>query len=222
MLHAAVADFQHVRVVPVAGAGEFFQPILREADERHAVVFVRDVAGGAPEITGARSPGPRSFHAPVADAEDDGAAGLRDGIAEFRVLHGGFQAFRIAPVNFDVVHAPRSVGLDVLRFVLVAAGTLFAGHAAGVGVHAELQSFGVHVIGERLHAVGEALGVDDVDELVADVFHAGADHGVGHLADQFVTDVAAELVPTVPAHGRCGGHGGSCLRLRRRREGGPG
>src|SRR5216684_5176774 len=123
--------------------------------------MVGDVAGGAPKIAGARSPGPRSFDAPIADAENERAAGLRNGVAEFRVLHRGLKAFGIAPVDFDVVDAPGGVGLDVLHFVLVAAGTLFAGHAAGIGVNAEFQAFGVNVIGERLHAVGEALGVDN-------------------------------------------------------------
>src|SRR6266849_5502140 len=85
----------------------------------------------------------------------------------------------------------------------------------------------MNVIGQRLHAVGETLGIDDdsavgsaahlpaivdVHELVAGVFHSCGDDGVGDLTDEFVADVAAELVPTVPAHGRCGGNGcAGCL-----------
>src|SRR5579859_2711857 len=221
----------------MAGAGEFFESILGKADHRHAVVIVGDVAGGAPEIAGTRSPGPGSLHAPIANAEDDGAAGLRDGIPKFRVLHGGLQAFRVAPIDFDVIDAPGGVGFDVLRFVLVAAGTLLAGHAAGVGVYTELQTLGMDVIGEWLHAVGEALGVNDdaavggaadlptvvdVHELIAGIFHASGDHGVGNFANQLVADVAAELVPTVPAHGRRGGYCGSGLGLRRLRSDGVG
>src|SRR6266446_286083 len=47
------------------------------------------------------------------------------------------------------------------------------------------------VVGEGLDAVGEILGVDD------DV--AGS---VGCRLDEILGDIAAETVPTVPAHGR--------------------
>ena len=73
------------------------------------------------------------------------------------------------------------------------------------------------VIGEDLDAVGEILGVDDdvadgvaadlpaiVDDdvFIAGILHAAADEGVGCKLDEILGDVAAETVPTVPAHGR--------------------
>src|SRR5258706_3890100 len=72
--HAAVANLQHVWIVPVSGTGKFLQAILAESNHRHSVVVIRDVSRGAPEISGSRTPTPRSFHAPVANAEYDWAS----------------------------------------------------------------------------------------------------------------------------------------------------
>src|SRR5713101_7818512 len=73
------------------------------------------------------------------------------------------------------------------------------------------------VVGEGLDAVGEILGVDDDvagsvaadlpaivdnDVFVAGVLHAAGDEGVGCRLDEILGDIAAETVPTVPAHGR--------------------
>ena len=48
----------------------------------------------------------------------------------------------------------------------------------------------------------ELPAVVDVEVLISGIFHAGGDHGVGHSADHLFIDVAAEFVPTVPAHRR--------------------
>src|SRR5260370_38829074 len=65
VLHAAVATMQHVGVGPLAGSGEFFQAVLREADDGPAVVSVGDVAGGAPKLAAARTPGHTGIDAPM-------------------------------------------------------------------------------------------------------------------------------------------------------------
>ena len=98
-----------------------------------------------------------------------------------------------------------------------AAWTTGAGLAAGVGVNAELQSLGVNIISKSLNAGREVLRIgDDVavlvardlpaivddDVLVAGIFHAGFDHGIGHAADHLFIYIAAEFIPTVPAHWR--------------------
>jgi len=44
--------------------------------------------------------------------------------------------------------------------------------------------------------------VVDIDVLVAEIRHAGPDHGVRRLAKQFVADAVVVRVPMVPAHGR--------------------
>ena len=73
----------------------------------------------------------------------------------------------------------------------------------------------MNVVGQRLH-VGEFVigvqhairvalafpGVVDVDVNVAGIFHAGGDNLVGGVANVLVSDLAGEVVPTVPAHGR--------------------
>src|SRR6202048_1767753 len=103
----------------MARSGEFSQSILGETNQRHAVVFVADVSCGAPEISGAGSPGPWSLHTPIADTENDWPSRLRDCIAEFWVLHIGLEPVGVTPIDLHVVYAPAGVRLYVLRFVLV-------------------------------------------------------------------------------------------------------
>ena len=101
--------------------------------------------------------------------------------------------------------------------MIQAAGPLFAGARARVGIKTELKAFAVHMIREGLHSFGESCGicddgsrgitahlpaVVDVHILVAGGLHATADHGVGHFTNEFVADVAAKLVPTIPSHRR--------------------
>src|SRR5689334_2960915 len=79
----------------------------------------------------------------------------------------------------------------------------------------------MNIIGQRLHARRKPLWIGDdvalivsadlpaiIDDyvLIASVFHASADHRIGHLFDQVFTDVAAEFVPTVPSHRRSFGN----------------
>ena len=72
----AVADLEHVGVVPVAGGGVLGEAGLAEADPGHAVVAGVDVVGGAPEVgADRRAPLPYGVAAVLAEAVDDGAAG---------------------------------------------------------------------------------------------------------------------------------------------------
>ena len=117
--------------------------------------------------------------------------------------------------------------------MIQAARPLFAGARACVRVKAQLQTFTVDVVREDFHSGGESLrirndsplriathlpAVVDVHILVARRLHPAADHGVGHLANEFVADVACKLVPTVPAHRRSLCHRTGGLRKRGRRE----
>ena len=105
----------------------------------------------------------------------------------------------------------------VLKFMTAAAGTLGAGHGAGIGIAAKSQALGMNVVGESFDARGESLRVgDDIaggvaadlpaivndDVFVAGVLHAAADESIGGGFDEIFGDVAGETVPTVPAHGR--------------------
>ena len=148
--HFAVADFEHVGIVPVAGAGVGFEAVFG-VDNFHeaeavllAVPAVGDVAGGAPHVADVAGPEPRLVAAPFADAEENWAAGGFQRVAHGRVgplgagLAGIFAG--VAPVEFQIVDAPCGVLDRVLEFVAGATGTAGAGLRAGVGVDAELQA----------------------------------------------------------------------------------
>ena len=232
----AVADFEHVGIVPMAGAGVGFEALLLAEDGVDAVPVGIDVAGGAPEVAAERGrPLPHGVPAVLAEREDDGAAGGLEGFAHF-VVGGHHEAHLLglvvgrlllhdrgdeaAEVVFEVVDAPGGVDFGVLLLVAERAVVAGAGFGAGAGVDADLEALGVDVVGEGFHvrefgvgmqfAAGVALafpGVVDVDVDVAGVFHAGGDELVGGVADVLVGDLADEVVPTIPAHGRrCGQH----------------
>ncbi len=218
--HAAVADFEHIRVVPRARPGG--RRVLRRNVEvrQHAVPAVLDVVGGAPQVPRRGSPAPRLVRAPFADAEHDRAAGLREGVAELGVLRRRVEPFGVAPVFLHVIDAPLGERPRVLLLVAVCAGPALAGLTPRVGVDAELQSLGVHVVGERFDAAGKARGVRDEpslgvarhlpaivdhDVLVAGVAHAVGGHGVGRFLDELRAHVAAEVIPAVPTHRRRAG-----------------
>ena len=67
----------------------------------------------------------------------------------------------MAPVQLEVIHAPGSIGKRILELVPTRPGTALAGLPAGVGVDAELQALGMNVVGQRLDAVGETVGIGD-------------------------------------------------------------
>src|SRR5206468_12372811 len=89
----------------------------------------------------------------------DGTPGPGERVAERGVPARGVERVRVAPVFLDVIDAPLGEALRVLFLVPVAAGTALAGPPARVGVEAELEPFGVDVVGERLHAARKARGV---------------------------------------------------------------
>ena len=155
--------------------------------------------------------------APLADGEHDRPAARPQRLAHPRVGVARVLSVRVAPVVLQVVDAPLRVASRVLLLVVLRARPLGARQRAGVRVEPEPEALGVHVVGERLHARGEALGVGhdrarrlaahlpavvDHDVLVAGVLHAARHDGVGGLPDERLAHVAAELVPAVPAHRR--------------------
>ena len=117
-------------------------------------------------------------------------------------------------------------GLGALRITVIGcvqllvahrAGKVFARQLSSVGVDAELESETVDVVAEGTHAAWELLAVRDdvpigcavplpavinIDVAVAGVAQSRADHCARDLTDQTLVDVAPELVPAVPSHGR--------------------
>ncbi len=170
---AFAADFEHVGVVPVAGAGVLADAVVLAVgglDEGvlevensfpaafpalDAVVAGVDVAGGSPEVADVFGPFPWFAAAPFADAEDDGAFGGEEGVAHGGVGFALIACGGVAPVVFEVVDAPGGEEEGVLIFVALAAGVAAAGFGAGAAVDAEFEAAGVEEIAEGFHAGGE-------------------------------------------------------------------
>ena len=172
---AAVADLQHVRVVPVSRAGVGRQRSLDVDDAGDVAPGRFDVradpphVGDAGQIETTRRGVRTGRHAGAAgvrvDAVDDGAAGRAKCIA-----HGRERAlWATAIVVFEQIHTPRSVGLRVLRLVAEAshehgrfrrlAVEPFARARVGCRIDAELEPLVVHVAGEPCDARGKPRGV---------------------------------------------------------------
>jgi len=231
--HAAVADLEHVGIVPAAGPGRRGVPGVGPDDPDDALPVVADVGRRPPELADAPGPLPGVIAAPLADAQDDRPAGPAQGVAEAGVFGGGVEVIAVAPVDLDVIDPPLGVGHGVDVEEALGGRAAGAGLRPDIGIEAEQQAPGVDVVGQGLHAAGELDRVGDdpsvgapvdlpavVDDqvLVSGVAHAGLDHGVGRLADQGLVDVATELVPGVETHGRHGRQElrrGGCGLLRR-------
>ena len=188
--HLAVPDFEHVGIVPVAGAGVFFEAVLVEADDGHSVVPVADVARRAPQVApDRRSPLPHALEAVLAQAVNDGPPRARQGVVHLLVrglhLGGLIDPRSAAPIVLQVIDAPVGVLLGVLFLVAVAPFVFGAGLRSRRRVDTQLQSLAVDVVGQRLHvrellvrlnhAARVALplpAVVDVDVDVARVLHA--------------------------------------------------
>src|SRR4029079_16619647 len=124
---AAVADLQHVRIVPVPDPRVGRQGRLDIDDARDVAPGRFDVRADAPHVRDARQVEPagrgvrtgRNAGVPVVrvDAVDDRAAGGAQGVA-----HGGEPAERAAAiVVLEIVDAPGGVRLRVLLLVAEAA-----------------------------------------------------------------------------------------------------
>src|SRR5712691_7901956 len=221
--HAAVTDFEHIGIIPVAWPGVSLQANLQIENLREAKVAflafpaIGDVAGGAPKVADVFCPKPGLVGAPLAEAENNGTAGGFQGVAHGGVGSLGVFGASVAPIIFKVIDAPGGVLEGVLKFMAAASGTLGAGHGASIGVDAEFQALGVNVVGESLDAGRESVRVGydvaggvaadlpaivDDNVFVAGVLHAAGDKGVGGGLDEIFGYVAGETIPTVPAHGR--------------------
>src|ERR1051326_3407633 len=223
--HPAVANFQHVGIVPMARPGVRFEPVLKieNMDHAHAapialaVPAVLDVASRAPEIAYVPGPQPRFRRAPFADAENNRPSRFQQSVAHDRIRRSRVLRARRAPVVLQIINTPRRILSRVLKFITAASRTLLAGERARVGVDAKLQTFRMNVISERFHArrkslrIGEYVSLRVATDLptvvdhevnITGVAHAARDHRIGHLLDELLTDVATKLVPTVPAHWR--------------------
>ncbi len=136
-----------------------------------------------------------------------------------------------AQIVLQIIDAPVGIHLGVLLFMAERALELGACLGSRPGVNADLQPFGMDIVGQRLHVgklfvgvehsslVALALpGVVDVDVDVPGILHARGHELVSGGAHALVVDLAGEIVPAVPAHWRRLGHRllgcGGCRRDR--------
>ncbi len=124
----------------------------------------------------------------------------------------------VAVVVFEQVNPDFGEVICVVELMSEAARIARAGLYAAAGIHAEFQAFGVDVIGDRPHAVGELFVIGDkaavdaaaafapavVDDqiFVPGIAQTRSDHRVGGLANHLFVDVIGEGVPGIPAHRR--------------------
>src|SRR3954462_4876544 len=147
--HAAVADLEHVRVVPGARMRGLVERRILVDDRLQAVPVVADVAGGAPEVADVARPCRRLVYAPFADAVDDVPTGCRERVAhrgvalDVLLLRGAPRV--VAVVVLEVVDTPVGEGLCVDLLVAEASGITCAGGGAGVLIDAELETERVNV-----------------------------------------------------------------------------
>src|SRR5258708_12190857 len=101
--HAAIADFEHVGIIPVAGASVGFQADLQIQNLCPtqlvflAIPAIGDVTSGAPEVADVAGPEPGFVGAPLAEAEDDGPAGSFHRFSHAAVAGLAFSPARLAP-----------------------------------------------------------------------------------------------------------------------------
>src|SRR5712692_8745833 len=90
IVHASIAYFEHVGIVPVARTRKLFKTILIESNFRHDSVLICDVSRGTPQIAANRLAPRPDFVPPIfTKAENDRPPSLFEGVAHFlvRIFH---------------------------------------------------------------------------------------------------------------------------------------
>src|SRR4029078_6962006 len=123
----------------------------------------------------------------------------------------------VAPVVLQIVDVPLRVTLRILILAAATARVAAARLGARIRVDAQPEPLGMDVISQGFDARGELLRVGpdkslavafplpaiiDVYVLIAASLHSIGRHGVSRCADDLLVDVASELIPAVPPHGR--------------------
>ena len=224
-----VAYLQHVRIVPAARSAVLCQAGLAVNNATDGAPVGGNVMGGAPQVGDILAPGPGLGDAVLGDAVDNVPPGFLECVAHFAKRRRAIELVGFvgaAPVVLEVVNPPRGKGVRILLLMVQAAQAInrvtvpmvCTGLGTGHSVDAELQALGVDVVTDGLHAAGKTIRVGEehtvstapalpavVNDyiLVAGLAHAIAGHGISSCLDHgFVEPIAADLVPTIPSHGR--------------------
>src|SRR5439155_3569873 len=134
--HAAVADFEHVRIVPMSRRSPRSQFVLLKTDLGHRVPGVANVSRGTPGIAAyLGSPLPHIIAAILTKAVENWTPRFQKRLTHLLVngLHFliGINIASATPVVLQIVDAPRRIGPCVLFFVAVTAFVSGTGIGAG-------------------------------------------------------------------------------------------
>ena len=158
--------------------------------------------------------------APVAGGKKDLPAARLERHAHLSVKKRTVSDIRlIAEVIFKEIRAIFGKGACIKELMVKAAGVIGACTGAGAGIHAEFKPFGVNIVADRFHSVGEfdligdyfaGLGVSlplapavvDDEVIIPCLKQTFLDHCVGGLFDNALVDILAKGIPGVKAHRR--------------------
>jgi len=212
--HAAVANLQHVGIVPATRTSIISPEIVLIDDASHAVPVVTNVSGGTPAVADGLGPLGRIVNTPFTHGEEDGSACLVQSITHRRIALLRLRSSVVAVIIFEIVNTPLSVCLSINSFIAQRTWSALACVGSSIRIQTKLQTLGMCIVHKRLDAVGEA-GIDNnlavlctarlpavikIDVVVACLGKTGAHKGINGLADKLLVDVAGKLVPAVPTH----------------------
>src|SRR3984957_19804402 len=219
--HAAVADFKHIGIVPMAWPGVSGNIKLSKTKSIHRSPVILDVASSAPQVTTyIRPPFPDISNSVFAKTVNDRPSSSRQSITHLLIKAADILRGRLinsagaAEIVFKIVHTPRRISGCVLLFMPITTFIPCAGLRSWRGVNANLQSLRMNIIGKSLHvrkfcvcddiAIGVSPslpGVINVDVDVPGFAHPAGDDSVSRLTDGGIIHFPCKLVPAIPAHG---------------------
>jgi len=215
---------QHVDIVVATGSGVGPLCELAVGEVTEGTEGVVDVTGRTVQVsTGGTDPGFYSFSTPVTSGEHDVTSGSlkshRHSVVKVTTGYVGL----VAVVVLQVVNTPLSKGLRIDELVLIACGIACTGKRTVAGVHTELQSLRVDIVGKSLHSAGELLGISnksavcissgfdeialfvslisygpaviDYNVLVSCVLKSGGNDSISGLLNEILIDVCTKGVP---------------------------
>src|SRR5580692_6923963 len=100
-------------------------------------------------------PGPGLVGPPFTETEDDRPACFVQRVTHKCIRSGGIHRPRIAPVLFEVIHAPGSILPRILPFIALTRGPPPTGIPPGTGIDTELQALRMDIIRQRLDPMRE-------------------------------------------------------------------
>src|SRR5690606_27303680 len=184
-----------------------------------AIPAIGDVARGTPQMAIFAAPQPWLVIAPLADRQDHRPAGCGDGPAHRGIGLARISLrrplARIAPVVFDGIAAPPRILRRILELMPLASGPACAGVGARITVNAEFEAARMEIIAQRLHSgwetprirldvsVSIALAMPAIVEIdidIARIAQTRRNECIRRRLDQRLVNVAAIMIPAIPAH----------------------